>query len=83
MTLPELVKRGWRFEPLWDAALNIWHVITTKQMWGITSGGHWSRDWDAAHEKARAWAAGEERIVNGDERHDTEPAPAMEARAAE
>jgi hypothetical protein len=80
VTIPDLVKRGWRFEPIWDAPVGIWTIAVTKPAWGIRcTDPIWSRSWDAAHEKARAWADSEETFINGPEQRDTMPAPAMEA----
>ncbi len=78
MNLPDLVKLGWQFRPIWDAPVGIWHIVVTKKSWGLAK-MVWSLDWDAAHEKARSWAECEERIINSDEKRDTIPAPSMEA----
>lgn len=77
MNIPELVKIGWTFPHMWCSSLDRFCVNAEHYGWGLHKSFYGS--WDVAHEKARAWAACEEAIVNGEPTGpDTLRAPAME-----
>ena len=80
LSIPDLYKRRWFFEPMWMGSLERWCVTAAKYSWGIRK-SFYDADWDAAHEKARAWAEAYELDVNAPEteRNDTERCPAMVA----
>jgi hypothetical protein len=79
--IPDLVRSGWFFWPMWDDYLGGWHVDANKSIWGI-SAKFFAKTWEEAHEKAAEFAEEEERIINAPECCDTER-PAAEVGHAE